>query len=33
MARDVVTCYREMRGHLLSARSAAAHVSTSWSNL
>jgi DNA-binding GntR family transcriptional regulator len=31
MARDVVTCYREMRGHLLSARSAAAHVSTSWS--
>jgi DNA-binding GntR family transcriptional regulator len=31
MARDVVTCYREMRGHLLSARSAAADVSTSWS--
>jgi DNA-binding GntR family transcriptional regulator len=32
LARDVVTCYREMRGHLLSARSAAAHVSTSWSH-
>ncbi len=31
MARDVVTCYREMRGHLLSARSAAAFVSPSWS--
>lgn len=31
MARDVVTCYREMRGHLLSARSAASHVSPSWS--
>jgi DNA-binding GntR family transcriptional regulator len=31
MARDVVTCYREMRGHLLSARSAATFVSPSWS--
>lgn len=32
LARDVVTCYREMRSHLLSARSAAARVTTSWSN-
>ena len=32
MARDVVTCYREMRAHLLSARSAAARVSPTWSN-
>jgi hypothetical protein len=31
LARDVVTCYREMRGHLLSARSAAARVTPSWS--
>jgi DNA-binding GntR family transcriptional regulator len=31
MARDVVTCYREMRGHLLSARSAASFVSPNWS--
>jgi DNA-binding GntR family transcriptional regulator len=30
-ARDVVTCYREMRAHLLSARSAAARVSSNWS--
>lgn len=33
MARDVVTCYREMRGHLLSARSAAARVTPSWSTV
>lgn len=31
LARDVVSCYREMRGHLLSARSAAAFVSPTWS--
>ncbi len=31
LARDVVTCYREMRAHLLSARSAAARVSSNWS--
>jgi DNA-binding GntR family transcriptional regulator len=30
LARDVVTCYREMRAHLLSARSAAARVSSTW---
>jgi len=32
LARDVVTCYREMRAHLLSARSAAARVSSNWSS-
>jgi DNA-binding GntR family transcriptional regulator len=32
LARDVVTCYREMRAHLLSARSAAARVSSTWSS-
>jgi DNA-binding GntR family transcriptional regulator len=31
LARDVVTCYRDMRSHLLSARSAAAFVSPTWS--
>ena len=32
LSRDVVTCYREMRAHLLSARSAAARVSSTWSS-
>lgn len=32
LARDVVTCYREMRAHLLSARSAAARVSSNWTS-
>jgi DNA-binding GntR family transcriptional regulator len=31
LAHDVTTCYREMRAHLLSARSAAARVSSAWS--
>ena len=32
LLRDVVTCYREMRAHLLSARSASARVSSTWSS-
>ena len=32
LARDVVTCYREMRAHLLSARSAAARIFSTWSS-
>ena len=30
LAHDVTTCYREMRAHLLSARSAAARMSPAW---
>lgn len=30
LAHDVATCYREMRAHLLSARSAAARMSSAW---
>jgi len=33
LAHDVVTCYREMRAHLLSARSAAARVSSTESSI
>lgn len=33
LAHDVVTCYREMRAHLLSARSAAARMSSTESSI